>query len=596
VGEVYCIEAIPERIEFTQERLLQEGIRNVRLIQASATQMPLMDNTFDLVVTNGVLEWVGEWDLEGTPRDVQVRFLSKICRLLKDDGVLVIGIENRFGYGMLLGGNDHSGIPYTSLVPRPVADFMLRHSSTPHHRTRLNPKKEYRTYTYSQRGYRKLLTDAGFRESSCYWAQPGYNQPYHLIPLAKPQWSQERWLDLLDHPGPGVRRSWARRIKRLIGRSPLLPLIVPDFVLFASKLNRKTKVQSWVKERLNGSGNTIEDRPTEPKLNWALATHPFGDESVARLENPAEGRDLYIKIKVAANGGAASFATELLNRAKIRNSLEASANRAVGVPEVHATLIDGNISYLMESGCGGKQVSRIIRRLGYYEDEQRVENDFANIVARVIEFTEAVKDVPVNALDSEWYTIPEELKNLLHGHNGMEKARYFLGSSVGSRTTWTQHGDLSIENVFFDQQTGRLEVIDWGDVAAGFPPLYDLFNFFASSGYLTPAEEALRFRSEEERCITSFRAVFFGDTSFTSVVRELVLQACERLKVQPELIPVLLVEFLLVRVHYYRKKSAFQHRVHLRLLQLCLEPNQHVFGRFPLFTEPLPPGILGRRT
>ncbi|MGH9438814.1 MAG: class I SAM-dependent methyltransferase, partial [Terriglobia bacterium] len=37
VGEVISIEAIPERIEFTQERLRQERISNVSLFQASAT-------------------------------------------------------------------------------------------------------------------------------------------------------------------------------------------------------------------------------------------------------------------------------------------------------------------------------------------------------------------------------------------------------------------------------------------------------------------------------------------------------------------------------------------------------------------------------
>src|SRR6266852_2486485 len=135
VGKLYSVEAVPERIEFTQERLRQEGIHNVQLIQASATALPLAKNSFDLVVTNGILEWIGEWDLEGDPRSAQLRFLRGIWRLLKDDALLVIGIENRFGYGFFLGQNDHSGIPYTSLVPRRVASFMLRYSHTPHDRT-----------------------------------------------------------------------------------------------------------------------------------------------------------------------------------------------------------------------------------------------------------------------------------------------------------------------------------------------------------------------------------------------------------------------------------------------------------------------------
>ena len=222
MGELYSVEAIPERIEFTQERLRQENIHNVHLIQASAMALPLVENSFDLVIANGILEWLGEWDLEDDPRNVQLRFLSTIGRLLKVNGVLVIGIENRFGYGLFLGGNDHSGISYTSLVPRRMASFMLRRSSVPHHRTQLNARREYRTYTYSERGYLKLLTDAGFADVSCRWAEPGYNQPYNLIPLAMPKWVEEQFLDGLDHPGPSPRRSWRRSLKARNGTWPEL--------------------------------------------------------------------------------------------------------------------------------------------------------------------------------------------------------------------------------------------------------------------------------------------------------------------------------------------------------------------------------------
>jgi ubiquinone/menaquinone biosynthesis C-methylase UbiE len=97
--EVYSVEAIPERVEFTSIRLQQVGLTNVRLIQGSATELPLRENVFDFVVVNGVLEWVGEWDLGAPPKEVQLRFLRKVHRMLKPGGVLLLGIENRIGYG-----------------------------------------------------------------------------------------------------------------------------------------------------------------------------------------------------------------------------------------------------------------------------------------------------------------------------------------------------------------------------------------------------------------------------------------------------------------------------------------------------------------
>src|SRR6266849_6589034 len=104
VGEVYSVEAVTERIEFTRIRLKQEGIENVHLIQGTALELPFSENSFDLIVVNGVLEWVGEWRTEIDPRSVQVDFLKRVARLLKADGVVVIGIENRIGQDMLRGG------------------------------------------------------------------------------------------------------------------------------------------------------------------------------------------------------------------------------------------------------------------------------------------------------------------------------------------------------------------------------------------------------------------------------------------------------------------------------------------------------------
>jgi ubiquinone/menaquinone biosynthesis C-methylase UbiE len=586
-GEVYSVEAVPERIEFTQERLRQEAIPNVRLIQASATALPLVENSFDLVVTNGVLEWIGEWDLEGDPRSAQVRFLDTLFRLLKKDGVLIIGIENRFGYGSLTGENDHSGVPYTSLVPRRVASFMLRQSGAPHHRTRLNAKKEYRTFTYSERGYRKLLADAGFKDFSCYWATPGYNQPYHLIPLTMPKWVREQFLDLLDTRGREPQRSWPRRLARVIAHSPLLPLVLQDFVIIASKLpGRKTTVHSWIEDRFATSGDNYDGSgrrllPTP----WALYTHPFVPKSVVRIGDTITGRDLaYMKVNNGDRNSAADFDAELLNRAQIQQQLQTSASRTICVPHAYGTLRVGNTRYEMESSARGMQLSRIVRRLGYFAHAKTVESDFASVLGGVIELTEALQRIrDARTIISSWRRIPRELDDRPIVRAAVEEARYYAGSPA--TTTWVQHGDLSIEHISVEHETGRIEIFDWDDMAGGFPPLYDIFHLFYSTGYLRPEEETLRFPTEEERWIASFNAVFFSDTRFTRTVLKLILHACERLKVMPELIPSLLVEFLLVRSHYYQTKSPVQHRVHLRLLELCLEQNRVVLGRFPLRNE-----------
>ena len=582
VGELYSVEAVPERIEFTQERLRQEDICNVRLIQASATALPLVENSFDLVVTNGVLEWVGEWDSRGDPRLAQLNFLGTIRRLLKDDGVLVIGIENRFGYPLFRGECDHSGIPYTSLVPRRMASFMLRHSSVPHHRTQLNPGREYRTFTYSEPGYRRLLREAGFGKVSCHWADPGYNQPYYLTPIEMPQWIREQFLDLLDHPSPSPRKGWRRWLKRRIAHSYILRFVLPEFLIIAfNGMGKSTKIQSWVQSRLESATKADAPSASHQGVAWTLSTHPFAQKSVVRLGDPRSGREsAFLKVEVGGRNTERKLEVELTNSAKIRYVLRSSGNLSVGVPLELGNIRVGNVLYSLESSAHGTKLARLVRLPGYFRHLRQVEKDFNCIVRGVIELMEALRNVSgLSDIDPGWRKIPEELDSSLETRARIEEVRYFLNRSAGSQVAWIQHGDLSVENVFFDPKTGRIEVLDWADLAGGFPPLYDLFSLLHSSGYLSPRDAALASASEEDRWIASFRATFLDDSMFAHNVKKLIVHACERLKVRVEVIPALLAEFLIVRSNYFWRHSPIQYRAHVRMLQLVAEKFGSEFRR-----------------
>ena len=248
VKQVFSLEAIPQRIEFTRTRLQQDGVSNVQLVQASAVDPPFRDEMFDLIVVNGVLEWVAEWIQDGNPRGVQVRFLQRLRRMLKPDGVLMVGIENRFGAASWLGATDHSGVAYTSLLPRPLATWYLRRHRGKHHRTELNAKLEYRTYTYGETGFRRLLADSGFVWTAFYWADPGYNQPYQLVPLER-SLVAARVKSVLAEPGL-ISTSWPKRfLKRLAANSGLMRLVVSEFVILAHRQPPEERFWSMLRTR-----------------------------------------------------------------------------------------------------------------------------------------------------------------------------------------------------------------------------------------------------------------------------------------------------------------------------------------------------------
>src|SRR5919112_5616284 len=73
--EVYSLEPVPERIEFQKRRFKNSDVSNITIVRGNAIELPFPDDYFDLVVCNGVLEWVGTMNTARSPREVQLSFL-----------------------------------------------------------------------------------------------------------------------------------------------------------------------------------------------------------------------------------------------------------------------------------------------------------------------------------------------------------------------------------------------------------------------------------------------------------------------------------------------------------------------------------------
>ena len=160
-GEVYSLEAVPERIEFQKRRFKNSNVNNVTIVRANGLQLPFPDRYFDLVVCNGVLKWIGTMNTTRPPREVQLSFLLEVKRVLSDEGCLYIGTENRFGG---------------------AANFLVKRYSrsaaiSPDTSSKEKEEKESRGYcTHSIIGYNSILREAGFKFKS-YWVFPSYNKP-----------------------------------------------------------------------------------------------------------------------------------------------------------------------------------------------------------------------------------------------------------------------------------------------------------------------------------------------------------------------------------------------------------------------------------
>ena len=135
-GEVHSIDVVDERVE-------REGYE-YQLVDSP--RLPFPEKSFDIVLSNHVIEHVGD-------EPAQRLHVGEIHRVLRTDGVLYLATATRW---LLM--EPHYHLPFLSWLPRPAAGAYLR-------LTRRG--RDYDCYLPTHRGLRKLLADAGFS-----WKEP----------------------------------------------------------------------------------------------------------------------------------------------------------------------------------------------------------------------------------------------------------------------------------------------------------------------------------------------------------------------------------------------------------------------------------------
>jgi SAM-dependent methyltransferase len=263
--QVFSIEGCRDRCRFLALRKKRKLLKNVTIINDDVYNLPFPDGTVDLVACNGVMEWVG-LGRSGRVEEVQLQVLQEMRRILKPDGVLYIGIENRWALAYLLGMPDHSGLRFTSLVPRWMASLMMKFQ-TPHSWFSVDAmKSSYRTYTYSRQGYNSLLRNAGFNRSDCFSVEPSYDLPTYSYPVGQDSHRLEMFYRLFG----------SRHIPRFIHQH-----LCSSFFIFASKNNNADAVKGKAVffgylEQCTVEGNSIlrvdqtghmTEEPVHPGIN-----------------------------------------------------------------------------------------------------------------------------------------------------------------------------------------------------------------------------------------------------------------------------------------------------------------------------------------
>jgi len=133
--------------------------------------LPFKKEKFDVVVMNGVLEWVALNAGEDVGvAQIQEKVLKKIFKILKKKSIFILAIENRLALDWFKGKTSHINIKFIDLMPRFVGNLICK----------LRTGKPYRTYIYSKFGYERILKNVGFKDIKFYVAEPSYQKPKNI--------------------------------------------------------------------------------------------------------------------------------------------------------------------------------------------------------------------------------------------------------------------------------------------------------------------------------------------------------------------------------------------------------------------------------
>lgn len=466
VDKVYALDLTWERLEFARLRcsLFNANDKITYIAGGDGTFLPFPDNSLDCVTLSGVLEWIPDngtlWDTQGgkfskalkmimsffgttNPRKIQIEFLREIRRVLKPQGQLFIGIENRLNHEYFLGRPDHhSALLYGSLMPRFLANLYSIFK-------RRNP---YRTYTYSLGGYRRLLKKAGFSQQSYLGLLDGYSKLKEILNI--------------DVDGVPWRGTSLKGVKDKLKHHKMF---VPAYGIIASqeKIERKPLISDLITEILPQLAGAEDKSYTVEQLSVTGK-----DKAVLTLCSGAS--EWIIKIPFTEYGENAEA-----NGVRVLSQLSKNTELVDIFP---LSILSGKtrgLSYFVESKVQGNSLSEQLST----ENRDSFSSKVFSIWQRMANVESLTQQI---IIDSEAFEklVASNFEILRSATNQPEKLdrllEYLKESLLGCQVrVGLLHGDFSVNNILIEPEEG-LKLIDWATAQENGLSVIDIINYMDS--------------------------------------------------------------------------------------------------------------------
>jgi SAM-dependent methyltransferase len=453
VAQVMACDLAIERLRFLKIRAQQEGVRNIEFVWGGdSPRLPFGDGAFDLVVVNGVLEWVPE-SVAGDPVELQLRYLREAARVLAQSGQLLLGIENRWSWFYFMGRpEEHSRLPFVSLLPRPLSNIYARKRTG----------RSYRTYTHSYRGYRRMLRKAGFRSGRA------------LVPLADYR-AFEALVDPERHETVSrffAEREWTRlETIQLKAKAAAARLFSPSFCWIADRGIPQSPFLSLLADEI-----AARFFSRMAPLRWISFKTTPRNVSVIQFE----GKDVHpVVLRLPGDESALALCTQ--QQENLKRVWALLGNEKDQWPEIPEPFGRGEFlgnQYFVEEAKQGLPARRLLRSHHGIASYRAVAAEFlARFHLRTAESCVLDETVWKRAL------IPtlEPGFRIAESRLGLEAHRleeYLQRRLTGVRLPLAfTHGDYWAGNILCDRAGQRLTgVVDWDSLLCPSIPVLDLFN------------------------------------------------------------------------------------------------------------------------
>jgi len=495
--EVYSLEAVKNKLIFQSIRQQQEKIPNIKFIRADWLDLPFPSNCLDLVAANGVLEWVGLSDHSKKVRSLQLQFLKEVNRVLKPSGCLYVGIENRFGFPFLLGALDHSGLPFTSLFPRKIADLVVKFFRKTYgdYQTEKRGSEEwqsYRTYTYTLEGYKKILREAGFNQINFYWALPSYNYPKYAGTFDCGSFSD--YLHFRKQCFKYTKQDINSSYLKIASTISILPdsiidflgrLFYYEFLIFAYKTCKTTSFESKLLE-LGGCASSFVRSSGSRKINYFL----FKQGKLS----------LVMKFPRFHENDSDLFNEEV--RIQRFNRITVRMRKLDGIPIFIEPGIEGRFFEPLNIFHNRKALDWL---LSFQEVTMKGIWNYEQLEKRIEPFISILSEINI----SKQLRVRTK-KRMDSFFESLRKVKLEITS---------EHGDFSTENILMGNDMS-VYVIDWECYEENGDPLFDFIYFIMQNSAITP----------------DFRRNVLGNGKYSQIMKIMISEFSEKKELPDELI------------------------------------------------------------